>query len=129
MDKNQQKSTLSARQERLLTMLLSSATVTAATKRAGINRATFYGWLREPAFARALQERQSSLYASAAAEVKAMLSTATKELGTLLKSHDERTRLAAVREVLDRTTTILEHQTLTERIETLEQQIEKMEAK
>ena len=130
MDKNQQKSTLSARQERAIAAVMESTSIAAAMKKARINRATFYLWLRDdPLFASALKQRQTALYESAAADLKSMLTRAVRELGDLLKSRDERTRLSAVKEVLDRTSAAFEQQSLITRIEQLEQQIEKMETR
>jgi len=121
MDRNQQQPTLSARQERAIAAVMDSASIAAAMKKANIHRTTFYAWLRDdPLFATALKERQEALHAVAMADLKAMLAQAVEELGALMKSRDERIRLSAAKEILDRTSAAYDRETLVERVEILE---------
>lgn len=129
MDETGQKSTLSVKQSRAIAAILEENTVAAGLRKARVSRSAYYSWLQDDAFATALKQRQTALHEAAIADLKAMLARAVKELGALLASRDERTRLSAVKEVLDRTESAFEHHTVIARIEELEKQVEKMEAK
>lgn len=130
MNKTEHNLTLTPKQDRVISALLDSANIGSAMRKAKVSRTTYYEWLRtDAAFRTTLKSRQSSLFEAGMTQLKALLSKAIIELGRLLESQDERIRLVACKQVLDNAFAAFEQQTLIERIEKLEGQTAKMEAR
>jgi hypothetical protein len=77
---------LTVKQERAIIAVLGCRTIGEACRASGITRSTYYLWLKQPAFARALRERREALMAGAMARLEGGLTFAFGKLVDLLPS-------------------------------------------
>ena len=61
MNKTPEKATLTARQLKVIPHIVSSSTYTEGCKKAKINKATFYKWIKEPEFKAELDRQRDEI--------------------------------------------------------------------
>ena len=103
---NQQKSTkstLTTEQFEVIAAVVSGATVTAATKAAGVDRSTFYLWRRDAHFVAELNRAQKERDSAVCAQLHSLTDAALDALREMLESDTPpAVRLKAALEVLVR---------------------------
>jgi len=93
--------TLSKRQRLFLPVFLEVKTVSRACEVFGIDRKTFYVWMKQPAFVDELERLQAEQIGAAIAALKMNTTTAAEKLVGLLQSKDESIQLRACTGLLD----------------------------
>ena len=101
MNKTDQNPTLSSKQFGAIAALLESPSVDAAMRRAKVARTSYYAWIKEDAFRTELERRRREIYEDALRGLKSLSTAAVTELQRLLRSRNERVRLAAVKLAID----------------------------
>jgi len=113
---------LTSRQQRALVALLEEPTREDAAKRAGVNPATLYRWLREPAFREALAEARRDAFSQATTAIAAAASRVAAIL--IAVAEDEQAavgaRVSACRAILEHARQAIEMDDLSERLDALE---------
>ena len=110
----------SLRQERMIVALLQYPSVDEACRRAKVSRTTYYEWMKDRSFRNALTERRRAAFGESLDTIKAGLRDAAVELRRLVKSKNERVRLAAVKVQIDAATRAHEMLDIEERLSALE---------
>jgi len=118
-----------ARQRRFLTALLAAPTASAAAQTVGISERTARRYLADPAFRRALQERQDALLSEATRAALRWMLAALDVLASVAADEGApaASRVAACRALLDCAIKLIETNTLSERIAELEERLEVMD--
>lgn len=111
--------------EILLDALLHSPDVSAAADRAEVSRATVYRWLNDIDFAAELKKKRDAMLDSAIESVKSHSVKAADTLAAMLVSNDERLRRMAAKDLLDYSFRILESRDILERLEAVEERLQK----
>jgi transposase-like protein len=91
---------LTPRQQRAIACLLSSPTIEAASKKAGVSRSTLYEWLKIPAFQEELEWTKRSQFQAAVGQLRSLVPEAIQGLKDLAQSSNEQIRLRACVEIL-----------------------------
>ena len=99
--KAEKKPQLTDRQLKAIPHIVSSPTYTEGCKKAGVNKATFYKWLKEPEFKAELDRQREQVAAEAFGVLYQSLTKAAETLADLLDSKDDRLRRLACKDVLD----------------------------
>lgn len=87
---------LKQRQLQAIPILARSRSVKEGTKRAGITRPTYYNWMKDPEFKKALDQEKLKLFDEAMAKLQAMAMDAVDTLGKAMKDKDlNKARLAS----------------------------------
>jgi len=126
-----QDDTLTARQRRVLSALLSEPTVKGAAEVAGVGRKTVYRYLADPAFHKALREAQGERLKMAVARMTGLLEKALDAIGLDLgPGHDKaQVRLRAAGLVLRHYPGLLEVHDLEDRVASLERAMQEQRTK
>jgi len=126
MNENQIAHEMSRRQRRFLVALATCRTVRDATKSAGINEATAWRYLQDPALKRALAELQTAVLGHAARLLATEMGAAIDVLGQIMRDEEasDSSRVSAARAVLDSGLRLAELVTLAERVAALEESME-----
>jgi phage terminase small subunit len=117
---------LSARQRRMVTAMLSSPTIKDAAQSAGINEATAWRYLQDPALKRALAERQTAVLGHASRRLAREMGAAMDVLCQIMRDEgaSDGARVSAARAVLDSGLRLAELVTLAERVAAIEDRME-----
>lgn len=94
---------LTPRQQRAIACLLSSPTIEAASKNAGVSRSTLHEWLKIPAFQEELEQAKRSQFQAAVGQLRSLVPEAIQGLQELARSSNEQIRLRACVEILKAT--------------------------
>ncbi len=111
---------LTARQLRVIPFLLESPSIEEGCRKAGVAKATFYGWLKEEAFKEALRSQREEVIQGGLETLKANVSRATETLVRLLGSEKEAIQVRAAEDIIEYTQKALEYEELERRVEALE---------
>ena len=120
-----EKDGLTARQLRLITFILSTASIEAASKEAKIGRATVYRWLKEKHFREKLEQKRQELFEEGLSRLKAATDKASQRLIELLDSNNVNIRRLAAKDILSFALKAIETQNLEDRIDRIEEILEK----
>lgn len=122
-EKNEQDSTLSARQQQLLVELVKNPDIQAAARAAGVGRTTAYRWLEDPRFAAALARLRNEAMKAALDCVKALTTRAAQELTGLLDTQDERLRRLLCNDILGHAIKVRELEEIERRLARIEERM------
>lgn len=103
-NKNQQnteKTKLTARQLKVIPVIVASPTYSEGCKKAKINRTTFYKWLKKPEFKAELDRQRDEIAAEAFGVLSQGLTKAVETLVSLLDNKDSRLKRLAAKDVID----------------------------
>ena len=118
-----QNKTLSLKQDKAITALLSAPTVEKAAEVAGVGRSTIHHWLNREDFRAELTRRRNEIADAALDAFKCYVFAAVEALAKLLESSDnEKVRRLAAKDVLDYVLKIRHAQEVEERLRKLETQ-------
>ena len=120
MSKTKKKSKLTARQLKALPHIVSSPTYTEGCKKAKINKATFYKWIKEPEFKAELDRQRDEIAAEAFGVLLQSLTQAVEALVSLLNNKDNRLKRLAAKDVIDFIIRHKENEDLDERLKEVE---------
>ena len=126
-DKNQQNSEklqLTDRQLKVIPIIVSSPTYTDGCKKARLNRATFYQWLKQPEFKAELDRQRNEIVEAAFGMIAANIEKAVSTLVGLLDTKDERVKRLTANDIIGHFLKHKELKDLEERIERIEEQLE-----
>ena len=98
--KGNDKEKLTPNQEKALPLFATNTSILEIARQAKINPKTIYEWLKIDAFKSAVERLRNATFDEAMATIKNTTLSAVKTLAGLLKSDDERIKLAAAKEVL-----------------------------
>lgn len=92
---------LTEKQEKVLPFLLASPSIAEAARQSGVCTAkTLHEWFREAAFREEVTKQRDEIFFEALDTLKTASQKAVKTLIDLLESDQERTKLAAAKEIL-----------------------------
>ncbi len=94
---------LTPRQQQAIACLLSSPTIEAASKNAGVSRSTLYEWMRIPAFQEEFERAKREQFQAAVGQLRSLVPEAIQGLKDLARSSNEQIRLRACVEILKAT--------------------------
>jgi transposase-like protein len=100
--------------------LATGKTVREAARKAGIGETTLYKWLRKPAFKARVTELRERMVAEAVGKLSRGMAGAAATLERLLKSKDERVKLAAAKAILDSAVKVRDQADLADRLAAVE---------
>ena len=114
---------LSPRQQRAISALLASKTVSGAAKAAGVGERTIYTWLRDPGFRAALSVAEGDLLDAAVRRLLGLQAAALDTLEQVLGDTEasQAVRLRAAQTVLELTLKMREQRDTEQRLSALEQ--------
>ena len=98
---NTKKTKLTDRQLKAIPIIVTSPTYSEACKKAKLNRATFYEWLKEPEFKAELDRQRDEIAAEAFGVLSQSLTQAVEALVSLLDNKDDRLKRLAAKDVID----------------------------
>ena len=124
METNTNPNRLTARQEKLLSILAGNPNIQAAAKAAGIGRSTVHRWLKEPDFREELTRRRNMALTEAMNSVQAYTAQAVEELVKLLGSSNEWIRRQVCMDVLNCSHKIREVEQIEQRLDAIEKAME-----
>lgn len=115
---------LTARMKKAIPVLANSRTISEGIRKAGINRATYYRWMQNAAFAAELERQRNELADNAFFLIKHNLMKAAEKLTALLNSRNEQLRRLTAKDILDYYLKHKEVRDLEERLEAIEQRLD-----
>lgn len=92
---------LQKRQKQFLPLFLELKNISRACRSFGLDRKTFYVWMKQPAFAEAVDRLQTEQVAEAVAQIKMHTTSAAEKMIALIDSSDEAIALRASCALLD----------------------------
>ena len=116
-------SQLPEKQRRLIPYIVNAHTIEQGCRDAGITATTFYGYLKDPAFAQELKKTRDLAVSEAMETLKNATTKAVNELVTLLDSKDENIRRRATVDVLTFITKWKEYNEIEDRLVQIERVI------
>jgi hypothetical protein len=111
------------RREAAALLLAAGRTIKAAAGEARVGVRTLRYWLEEEGFRRRVQELRSELFNRAAGGLCRLSGRAAAELGKLLGSQDERTRLNAAKAILESAPRLRDAAEFEARLQAIERQL------
>jgi hypothetical protein len=114
------KKALTARQKKLLTVLVGMTDLKAAANIAGVGRTTAHRWMKEPLFLEELTRLRDRALTEALSTVKSYTAQAAEELAKLLHTGDERLRRQICNDIMSHSLRIREVENLDHRVQALE---------
>lgn len=117
--------TLTAKQLKAIPIILAAASLDAAAKKAAIGRETIYRWLKQKHFRERLEQKRQELFEEGLNRLKAATDLAAVKMIEMLDSKDENTRRLVAKDILNFALKAVEAQDLEERIERIEEIIDK----
>jgi phage terminase small subunit len=116
---------LSRRQLRAIPFLVGTATYTQGCEKAKINKTTLYKWLKNPEFKAELDRQRSEIVEAAFGMIAQNVEKAISELSGLLDTTDDRVKRLTANDIIGHFLKHKELKELEERIQQIEQQLEK----
>jgi len=120
-----EKTKLTSNQIRTISCILESSSIEEAAKKAKVSRASIYNWLKDEDFREKLKKERNTLFCESLDLLKQATGKAVKELIDLLRSRNEKTRRLAAKEIINFSLRMTELQDLGERLNKLEEVIER----
>jgi hypothetical protein len=111
---------LTRRQEAVALLLIAGRSVEAITRETGISRRSIFRWQGDAQFAAAVIAMRKQRAGDVLDQLTGMLGEATDALRELLKTKNERVRLAAIQTVFDRREKMVDQQEILGRLAALE---------
>ncbi len=120
---------LNGRQRKAIPFLLSSSSIEAAAKAAGIGERTIYRWLKDDMFVSQLRAAQDRAVDTAVSRLAGACAEAADVLVSISSDEEEKgsVRVSAARAILGNLSHLIETRDLQERLSNLQQQIEKLQ--
>ena len=115
---------LTERQRKAIPFIVSSPTHTQGCKKAKINKATFYKWLKAPEFKAELDRQRDQVASEAFGVLTQSLTKAVETLAGLLDNKDDRLKRLAAKDVIDFIIRHKENEDLDRRLTEIEKQLE-----
>ncbi len=112
--------TLTDRQLKAIPFIVTSPTYTAGLEKAGLNRTTFYKWVKEPDFKAELDRQREEVAAEAFGVLQQSLTRAVETLAGMLDGNDDRLKRLTANDIINH---VLKHKELAE----LEQRLAALE--
>ena len=100
-DKNRHNPALSGKQSQAIPAILAAKSITAGCRKAGINRDTFYSWLKTPAFKAEFERQRKEIIDLALHELRGLTGQAVEVLRRLLKAKSEVVRLRTAMGIIE----------------------------
>ena len=113
-------SKLTDRQLKAIPFIVTSPTYTEGIQKAGVNRTTFYKWLKAPEFKTELNRQRQEVATEAFGVLQQSLTKATETLAGMLDSKDDKLKRLTANDIINH---VLKHKELAE----LEQRLEALE--
>ena len=120
-----EKPKLSRRQLKAIPFLVGSPTYTQGCVKAKINKATLYKWLKQPEFKCELDRQRSEIVEAAFGMIAQNIEKAISTLVGLLDTGDDRVKRLTANDIIGHFLKHKELKDLEERIQQIEQQLEK----
>ena len=120
---NNEKTKLTARQLKTIPVIVASPTYSEGCKKAKINRATFYKWLKKPEFKTELDRQRDEIAAEAFGVLSQGLTKAVEALVGLLDTKDDRLKRLTAKDVIDFIIRHKENEDLDERLKEVEKRL------
>ncbi len=111
---------LTNRQSKAIPFIVASPTYTEGIQKAGLNRTTFYKWLKDPAFKAELDRQREEVAKEAFGVLAQSLTKAIETLATMLDSQDARLKRMVCNDIIGHTLKHKEFTELAERLEAIE---------
>ena len=124
---NAGKTPLTDRQLKAIPVIVGSPTYTQGCKKAGLNRTTFYEWLKNPEFKAELDRKREELAAEAFGMLSQGLTKAVETLVGLLDNADDRLKRLAAKDIIDFIIRHKENEELEKRIAAIESRLEEVD--
>jgi len=121
---NEPKTELTARQRKLIPVLVTCATFTEACKKGKLNRTTLYEWLKEPAFRAEVERQREEVTQEAFGMLSQNLTKAVETLAGLLDDRDKRLKRFAAKDVIEYFLKHRELEELEERVGAIEERLQ-----
>lgn len=113
--------TLTARQLKAIPHIISSPTYTEGCKKAKLDRATFYEWLKRPEFKAELERQRDEVASEAFGILSQSLTKAVETLVSFLDNKDDRLKRLASKDVIEYIIKHKEIEDLDKRLAAIEQ--------
>jgi hypothetical protein len=94
-----------------------------AARQCGVGQRTVFRWHTDPAFRQRFAQLRTQLFDRAVGRLSRLGGKAARELGNLLASADERTRLGAAKAILALGCQVRDAEEITQRLEELERRL------
>lgn len=120
---NSEKTKLTDRQLKAIPMIVTSHTYSEGCKKAKLNRATFYEWLKIPEFKAELDRQRDEITAEAFGVLSQGLTKAAETLVGLLDNKDDRLKRLAAKDVIDFFVRHKENEDLDKRLKEVEKRL------
>lgn len=115
---------LTARQEKLLSLLVENPNIQAAAKAAGIGRSTAHRWLQERQFREELTRRRNTMMEETLGALKSHTAKAGEHLIKLLDSENEWVCRQACKDILGYALRVREIENVEQRLDAIEKAME-----
>ena len=122
---NNEKSQLTERQLKIIPIIVTSPTYTDGCKKARLNRTTFYQWIKQPEFKAELERQRDEIAFEAFGVLTQSLTKAIETLTSLLDYKDDRLKRLTANDIIGHFLKHKEIKELEERIQQIEQYLEK----
>ena len=119
----EKKPQLTDRQLKAIPHLVSSPTYTQGCKKARVNKATFYKWLKDPEFKAELDRQRDEVAAEAFGVLSQSLTKAVETLAGLLDNEDDRLKRLTAKDIIDFIIRHKENEDLDKRLTEIETQL------
>ena len=123
MNKNKQKATLSRKQLQAIPLIIESKTISGGLKTAGLNRSTFYLWMKQDSFKAEFEKQIKFLLDESSFQLKQSFSQAATVMDDLLWATNESVRLRAAQGVIDNVMKFSEFENILKKLNELEVKI------
>jgi len=120
-----EKENLTTKQLRAIPFILMASSIEEAAKQAKVTRDTINRWMRKKHFKKVIEAKRQELFDAGLNRLKASTDKAALTMIELLDSEDESTKRLAAKDILSFSLKALEVQNLEERIERIEDLLEK----
>jgi phage terminase small subunit len=120
----EQKTALTARQRKIIPLLVTCATFTETCEKAKLNRTTLYKWLKDPAFRAEVERQRVEVTQEAFGMLSQNLTKAIETLAGLLDDSDKRLKRFAANDIIGHFLRYKELDELTRRIEAIEKALQ-----
>ena len=117
---------ITSKQKEFVCYYLSCRSIENACKECGINRRTFYNWLKKEDFRQYLNEKEKEVIDEAIFKIKISLNSAVDVLLRCLESDDEKVRKSTSKDILDYFLKVKEITEIEKRIKVIEEKVMQM---
>ena len=114
---------LTDRQIKAIPHIVSCSTYIEGCEKAGINKTTFYNWLKEPNFKAELDRQRDEIASEAFGVLSQSLTQAVEVLAGLLDNKDDRLKRLAAKDIIDFIIRHREIEDLDERLKEIEKRL------